>query len=677
MDITERKRIAKIVLCIMLLFFSAGSAWATQSVAASCQYDPVFGGLRIGNTTLYAPYQFFKWSNIYAKAMPHIIGEAERKLYLTVIAGAVLSVLVVKGRRRLSSHGTADWAERKDIVSAGLDTTHGVILGINPYTKKLLRHDGAEHLLLMAPTRSGKGVNTIITTCLTWLHSIFVTDVKGENWHFTAGYRKHVLKQKVIKFEPLNDDGSSARWNPLAEIHFRTSDEISDIQNLVTMVVDPEGKGQLDYWATTGSALLLGVTTHLLYAHQRENRALPTMSNIATFLSSPERDFDEQLDIMKSYPHISPEEFWSEDNILQKIYGEYITNFTPFTEELGVEVQSMNELKQAMQGRNIDFTDTEKPFHILLTHPKVAEAAAEMQNKAPNEKSGVLSTAKSFLNLYQNPVVAKNTSISEFQIEDLLTPEHNVSFFLVIPPRDLETLRPLVRLLLNFVLRSLIKKMEFEDEKTKASKKQRLLLLLDEFPQFGRLNTMETALAVMAGYGIKACVITQDINQLNKAYTKDNSIVSNCHVRIFFTPNDDNTPQIISKTLGKKTIFVESNSTQGGLMKGSTSTSEIGRDLLTPDEVSKLDKDKSLILVAGYKPILATKLRYWQEPYFQRRIMPPPLISDKCTVIDSYESFLKVHEQDALNAAERAAKVQEVKRQMESVHNEHNEGDQP
>jgi type IV secretion system protein VirD4 len=668
MELSERKKVAKIVLSILFVFLVIGSTLATQNVAENCRYDPALGnGLTMGNIKLYAPYQFYLWKDTYSTAIPHILSDAEIRIYVSLLAGMFLSACVVKSRKHLTSHGTADWANQKDIREASLESPQGVILGINPYTHKLLKHDGPEHLLLMAPTRSGKGICVIIPTCLTWRHSIFVTDVKGENWHYTAGYRKNVLHQKVIKFEPLNNDGSSAKWNPFTEIHYRTSDEISDIQNFVTMVVDPEGKGQLDYWGTTGSALFLGVVLHLLYMHHRENRPLPNMSNIATFLSSPERDINEQIEIMKNYPHISAEEFMSEDNILQKIYGEYITNFEPFNEELGCDVHCLKDLKQVMQGINVDFADTEKPFHFLLTHPKIAEAAAEVLNKAPNERSGVLSTAKSFLNLYQNPVVAKNTSISEFQIDDLLDPEQEVSFFLVIPPRDLATLRPLIRLLLNFVLRSLIKKMEFDDGEKEKVKKQRLLLMLDEFPQFGRLNTMETALAVMAGYGIKACVVTQDINQLNKAYTKDNSIASNCHVRIFFTPNDDNTPQTISKTLGKKTIYLQSNSSQGGLLKGSTSTSEFGRELMTPDEVRKMDQDKELVLVAGCKPIMGRKLRYYLEPFFMKRIRPEPLISDKCTLIDSYEAFMKAHEKDAFFAAHRAAKIQEVKSKAEQI----------
>lgn len=669
MNFSERKQVAKLVLSIMFFCLVVGSALATQNVAEYCQYDPALGwGLTIGDMTFYAPYQYFIWKQQYETIIPQIIFDAEKRIYYALLAGLFLCFLAVKSRIRLSSHGTADWASQSDIRKVKLDTGIGVVLGVNPYTKKLLRHNGPEHILLMAPTRSGKGVDVIIPTCLTWKHSIFVTDVKGENWAKTAGYRKNVLKQTVFKFEPLNNDGSSVKWNPFTEIHYRTSDEVSDIQNFVTMIVDPDGKGQLDYWGTTGSALLLGVILHLLYMHHKEKRPLPTMADIASFLSSPERDIEEQIEIMKTYPHITPEEFFSDHNVFEEIYGEYITNFESFNEALGCDVHCLKELKEVLrqQTEPIDFDDkVDKPFHFLLTHPKVGEAAAEVQNKAPNEKSGVLSTAKSFLNLYQNPVVAKNTSISEFQIEDLLNPEREVSFFLVIPVRDINTLRPLVRLLLNFILRSLVKKMNFDD--SKKNKKQRLLLMLDEFPQFGRLNTMEQALAVMAGYGIKACVVTQDVNQLNKAYTKDNSIASNCHVRIFFTPNDDNTPSTISKILGKKTIFVNSNSSNGGFLRGSTSTSEIGRDLMTPDEVSQMDEDKILVLVTGAKPILGDKLRYYEVPLFQKRLLPEPIVSDKCTLIHDYETLIKAHEKDVLAARQRAKIVEEAKQKLAQV----------
>jgi type IV secretory pathway TraG/TraD family ATPase VirD4 len=644
MEKKERVRAVKVIFLSTALFFFIGMWVATQIVAIDCQYNELLGArLQLGNFGVFAPYKFYVWNRTLQEVIPHILAGGERYIYISTILGFFFGVLIFKSQKKLITHGSANWANEKDVSIAEVDKKAGVILGINPYTHKLMMHDGPEHILLMAPTRSGKGVCVIIPTCLTWKHSIFVTDVKGENWHYTAGYRKNVLHQKVIKFEPMCNDGSSAKWNPLAEINFRASDEFSDIQNIVTMIVDPEGKGQLDYWATTGSALLIGTIIHLLYSHYQEHRALPTMTNIATFLSSPEHPIDEQLNMMKTYPHITAQEFLSENNILQKIYGEYITDFSPYNETLKCDVHCLNDLKEIIKVRNVDFKS--EPFNLLLAHPKVAECAAEMSNKAPNEQSGVLSTAKSFLNLYQNPVIAKNTSISEFRIDDLLDPKQEISFFLVIPPRDLGTLKPLCRLLINSVLRTLIKKMEFDEDKTQ--KKQRLLLMLDEFPQFGRLDTMEMALSVCAGYGIKVCVVSQDVNQLNKAYTKDNSIASNCHVHVYFTPNlDNNTAPAISKMLGKQTILTQSRSDQGGIFKGSISTSSTARDLMTPDEVSKMDKEKELVFVAGNKPILGKKLRYYKQKFFTKRLLPEPIISDKCTMIADFETLIHIREED-------------------------------
>lgn len=658
MEKEDKIETARLFLLIMFLAFTFGSMLATQNVAEICGYDPLLG-FEIEH--IYFPLQYWVWRYEFGDVIPQILEGAETRIYFSMIVGFLVSIFAVKARKHLTTHGSADWARQQDITKAKIDDLEGVILGINPYTKKLLRHNGPEHILLMAPTRSGKGVCVIIPTLLYWLHSVFVTDVKGENYEKTAGYRKNVLKQRVIKFEPLCDDGSSAKWNPLAEIHFRSNDEFSDIQNIVTMIVDPEGKGQLDYWANTGSALLIGTILHLMYMHYVENKALPTLSNIASFLSSPERSIDEQLEVMKVYPHITPEEFLSETNIFQQIYGEYVTNFEPYNEALNSDVHTLNDLKREIKEKgDVDFS--EAPFNALLTHPRVAEAAAEMINKAPNEMSGVLSTAKTFLNLYQNPVIAKNISVSDFCINDLLDPRKEVAFYLIIPPRDLATLKPLCRLLINSVLRTLIKKMEFGDEKIK--KKQRLLLMIDDFPQFGRLDTMEIALAVCAGYGIKVCVVAQDVNQLNKAYTKDNSISANCHVQVFFTPNLDTggtTAQQISKMLGKKTIKVESQSNQGGFLKNSVSTSATGRELMTPDEVSKMNSEKEIVFVAGHRPVFGDKLRYYKEPYFLKRIMDPPLISDQCTHIKDFETLLKVHEAELEKLRRDKEKIKQIK----------------
>jgi len=206
---------------------------------------------------------------------------------------------------------------------------------------------------------------------------------------------------------------------------------------------------------------------------------------------------------------------------------------------------------------------------------------------------------------------------------------------------------------------------------------------------------------------VEVCVVAQDVNQLNKEYTKDNSIASNCHVHIYFTPNLDSggaTAEAISKNLGKHTIKTVSHSDGGGLFKGSNSESFTGRELMTADEVSHMSSEKELVFVAGHKPIFGDKLRYYLQPFFLKRLnmyqgiyikehgceaackkytsggkhdcarcveeykkshdLPPipcptyPLYSDHVTRVLSFEDLFAVHAADKEELSERSLAVQ-------------------
>ncbi|TIU43626.1 MAG: conjugal transfer protein TraG, partial [Mesorhizobium sp.] len=160
-------------------------------------------------------------------------------------------------------------------------------------------------------------------------------------------------------------------------------------------------------------------------------------------------------------------------------------------------------------------------------------------NKSENERSGVLSTAMSFLGLYRDPTVAAATSSCDWRIADLVDGERPLSLYLVVPPSDISRTKPLVRLILNQIGRRLTE--------------HQLLMMLDEFPALGRLDFFETALAFMAGYGIRSYLIAQSLNQVSKAYGENNAILDNCHVRIAFSSNDERTAKRISDALGTAT----------------------------------------------------------------------------------------------------------------------------
>ncbi len=169
---------------------------------------------------------------------------------MIVLLGSMLSMFAFfvaanRRARRLSEnaedlHGSARWATPKDVDATGLSQGKaGVYVGgwYSDSKRKLiyLRHNGPEHILAFAPTRSGKGVGLVIPTLLSWYESAVIYDIKGENYAKTAGFRSkngHVC----FKFSPV-EDGSSSRFNPLAEVRLFTPRDVSDAQNIADMIV--------------------------------------------------------------------------------------------------------------------------------------------------------------------------------------------------------------------------------------------------------------------------------------------------------------------------------------------------------------------------------------------------------------------------------------------------------
>lgn len=721
-NLRARRKAFLYTLITFLVLLTATQWYATYSVAADCHYNPVLDwGRTIGDHHIYAPWAYYMWSNneLLQKKIPHILDNYSYYSTIVFLFSMLLLYFLNKSMQVKTSHGTASFATKSDIDKSDLGLyasknggvytykkvpaislfghtlmkkkkivkDSGVVVGINPYTHHLMLHDGVEHILLMAPTRSGKGVCTIVPTGLIWKHSIFFFDPKGELWSLTSGYRKNFLHQKVLKFQPLCTDGSGARWNPLAEINYRTTEELIDTQSIVSVMVRPDGeqKGGDSFWPDSAAALLNGVILHLLYKHDKEGLPLPCPTDIMSFLSSPGKSTEELFTGMRDYPHITVEEFLElpkkdengkplkdengieihYKNPFKEIYGEYIKDFSPFVREFGCPVKSIDEirvmilhkmdLKEKIEWGTVDENGmpNRKPYHFLLTHPKVAETASNMLNGAEQTRASIMQTAQTSLAIYQDPVVQSNMAVSDFAIRDLLDPQQEVSLYLVMEVKDIQTVKPIARLFIQLLCSKLIHDMKFEtDPKKPKPKKQRLLLMLDEFPQLGNMKCIELALAICAGYGIKMCIVCQDVNQLNKEYTKDNSIGSNCHLHIYFTPNIDSggaTAEAISKTLGEKTIDSVSHSDGGGgFAKGSNSISQTGRKLMTPDEVSHMSSEKELVFVAGHKAIYGDKLRYYLVPWLLKRTqVPRPAISDHVTRVTTYDELFHVHAADA------------------------------
>jgi type IV secretion system protein VirD4 len=544
------------VLLIVLV-----TTWgATEWVAWRLAFQPELGTpwFRLLGFPFYLPPSFFWWWYGYDAYAPSIFVEgayiAASGGFITVAVAIGMSVWRARESKKVETYGSARWAETGEVKAAGLLGSDGVVLG--RYDHHYLRHDGPEHVLCFAPTRSGKGVGLVVPSLLTWPGSAIVHDIKGENWQLTAGFRAQ--HGRVLLFDPTNS--KSAAYNPLLEVR-RGEWEVRDVQNIADILVDPEGSlEKRNHWEKTSHALLVGAILHVLYAG-----ADKTLAGVAAFLSDPKRPIESTLAAMMTTAHLG---------------------------EAG-------------------------------THPVIASAARELLNKSDNERSGVLSTAMSFLGLYRDPVIAEVTRRCDWRITDIVGGKHPTTLYLVVPPSDINRTKPLIRLILNQIGRRLTEDLQARTDR------HRLLLMLDEFPALGRLDFFESALAFMAGYGLKSFLIAQSLNQIEKAYGPNNSILDNCHVRVSFATNDERTAKRVSDALGTATEMKAMKNYAGNRLSPwlshlMVSRSETARPLLTPGEVMQLPPSDEIVMVAGTPPIRAKKARYYEDARFKERILAPP-----------------------------------------------------
>src|SRR5207244_6757255 len=186
-----------------------------------------------------------------------------------------------------------------------LDAHKGVYVGgwWNSSSGRLhyLRHDGPEHILAFAPTRSGKGVGLVIPTLLTWSESTVVYEIKGENWAKTAGFRAQ-QGHLCFKFSPV-EDGSTSRFNPLAELRLFTPRDVSDAQNVADMIVRTgEDSPQERYWQDAAASLTTGMILHVCYAAALDGRQA-SLSQLAGVFTRPGFNFRETLTELLTYTH--------------------------------------------------------------------------------------------------------------------------------------------------------------------------------------------------------------------------------------------------------------------------------------------------------------------------------------------------------------------------------------
>jgi type IV secretion system protein VirD4 len=446
------------------------------------------------------------------------------------------------GDKSGDSHGTARFATAAEAQPL-LQSRDGLLLGRDIKTGKLLRYDGPSHLLTMAPTRTGKGVGTLIPNLLTAKRPVICIDPKGENTRITARARARIGPVHVL--DPFGITGQpSACFNPLANFNAASLDLAEDVATLAdALVFDAPGEAGEAHWNEEAKALIGGVLLHIL---TREPPARRTLAVLRELLTCAPRDF-----------------------------GALLADMQASTAAGGL----------------------------------VARAANRHLGKTDREATGVLSSAQRHTHFLDSPRMTAVLDHSDFAFADLKA--RTATVFLVLPPDRISTYARWLRLMVTQSLQELAR--------TTGRPPAPVLYLLDEFAALGHLAPIERAMALMAGYGIQLWPILQDVHQLRATYgARAGTFLSNIGALQIFGVNDHESARLASDLLGQKTVvFRTTSQSMDSDMSGLTHAEHhSGRPLLTPDEVRNLSQDRELLFVAGMRPVLANKLRYYADREF-------------------------------------------------------------
>ena len=470
------------------------------------------------------------------------------------------------------AHGSAHYATAPEVRATGFLTRvdDGVVLG--SYRGRRLKCLKDQHVLLFSPPGAGKSTALAVPTLLTWRGSVFVLDAKSELFRLTAAYRQKILRQRICRMDftvPAEENGPGVvRFNPLLTIP-QGAGEVAEAQAVAELLVGGRGEtsGGESFWRDRAQELLVALMLHTLYLEDE-----PTLERCRERLR--EGPIAELLAEMILAEHDSAgDQGWSR------------AGGAP-----------------------------------TLTHPEVAGTARSLLGMAEETRSGIIAHVEQALRLFGDPRLAENTSTSDVTASDLMDRERPVSLYLTLPGGEVDRLEPMLRLVLSQWLRELLNR-EVATDPTSPPYRHRLLLLLDEFPLFGKLKFLEKAGAALRGYGIQLYVIVQSVTQLKAIYGNQETISGICPIHLTMGATDLETAKRVSERLGRVTVETERSSVAtAGPSRKTLSEAEHGRPLLAPDEVARLPEDRLLVLPLGHAPILGERVPYFRDPEMKRRV---------------------------------------------------------
>ena len=491
-------------------------------------------------------------------------------------------------------------------------------MGKNIFNKEkiapLVCHSGALNTWMFAPTGSAKGVGTIIPTCLNYgvpywakvslwenyikkisketvkkalyfispkkkvikgKRSIVIFDPKGENYAASAGYRSKF--SIILPFQPLNEDGLTAHYNPITEIpeNQNTAFAWADMIGEIFFGNEKKGGGgdaTSEYFANKARDIFTAVVLHVRFAPEDK---IPwkekNMSKILSFMSEASHDGKTGYDA-------SDEE---NESCGEAMLAEMIATDHGYEE--------INDI--------------------------IRKAAYRSKTQPAKERGSTYSTIFSKISLFQDPLLAKATAYSDFSVDDFINGKNPISLYLIVPYNHIARIAPVFRMLITFMIK------KFSDGTTNANEvklKNPCLFLLDEFPVLGYFPDIAQNMGVLRGYGVTFFIVSQSKKQMADIYGENHAFFGHCKTKIVYAPNELSDAKEISEILGTRSVLLDNKSSNmGNLSASSLSSQEISVSLMNADELMKLDYSRNIILMEGKPAYRGKKVVYYEDPRFK------------------------------------------------------------
>jgi type IV secretion system protein VirD4 len=472
------------------------------------------------------------------------------------------------------AYGSARFARVEEVrkredLGMGERLAEGIVLGA--VDGGYLRFRGDAHVLAFAPPGGGKTTCVVVPTALAHPGPLVVLDAKREIYKLTSGFRQRGHNSRVLCWAPSGGEGFS-RHNPMLEIRDHPYD-VRDAQRIAGALIASTPTNADPFWREAPRQILVGALLHGKYFPQ-----------------------------------------WGS---LPKVYQLFT---------IGGQ-KALEEMARAPHDPALRFGWVDPKGRATATHPAVAAAAENVLEMSAQTRSSVLATVSAALSIYADPVLATSVSASDFSLREVTAGDESspITLYLCFEPDERDRLGPHLRIMISQLAGAILER----DASRRWEWKERILLLLDEFPVLGAIREIEQGLAYFRGYGAVFLVVVQYLGQLIQAFGREEAVSPNCAVQIAFAPTDLATAERLSNLSGKQTIEIDQVSrSSGGLGSGRGSTSRQtvlqGRFLLDASEFRRLGRDQAVVFIPGLAPLVVKKRPFFNDPLLLRWTMEKP-----------------------------------------------------